>query len=393
MSWMIHTGCRYHTQDTGYYCGAASAMMILAEIGVDYANLDQDDLYTSNHNNNAVSSGWATDPYGLRFTLIDRKPASFNNTFVVRKPNSEADGSRDIVFTLHKYEVSPAVLVFGCAHWIVVPGVQTDVEPVPGATYTIEGFWINNPIHEDNEPHSATDICGSGGTHGSANEFVTYSDWQPTYFTGCDYDDPLGNDQFNSVCEPDVRDIELPFRREKKYFSDGHKIIRKKEALEFVQIGLKEHGLLEHKSVIEAIEGSKPIEPILVMRLDQPNNYYYLIPWQQKENVTALARVDARYGTFSGIQMLNRPIKTEMLNRDMIMKQASGLRFDLPEMHGRLRFFPETACLSPALVWRPCWESWSPNLPFYQYTIGEIVFYIRLDGKIFTSLTTTGRGT
>ncbi len=239
MSWMVHTGCRYHTQDTGYYCGAASAMMILAEIGVNYNNLDQDDLYTSNHNNNALSSGWATDPYGLRFTLVDRKPASFSNTFVVHKPNSEAAGSRNIVYTLHKYEVSPGVLVFGCAHWIVVPGVQTDVEPISGTTYTIEGFWINNPVHEDNEPHNGTDDCGSGGTHGSANEFVTYADWQTTYFTGCNYDDPSGNDQFISVCDPDVRDIELPNRREKKYFSDGHTIIQKKEALEFVQRGLR----------------------------------------------------------------------------------------------------------------------------------------------------------
>ncbi len=129
------------------------------------------------------------------------------------------------------------------------------------------------------------------------------------------------------------------------------------------------------------------------MRLDQPNNYYYLIPWQQKESVTAIARVDARFGTFSGIRLLNNPIKAEMLTREKVMKQVSGLRIDLPEMRGRLRFFPETACLSPVLVWRPCWESWSPNLPFYQYTIGENVFYIRLDGKTFTNLTTTGRGT
>lgn len=57
MSWETNTGCRYHTQDTGYYCGAACAMMILAEIGVPYAHLDQDDLYNSNHSHN-VQPGW-----------------------------------------------------------------------------------------------------------------------------------------------------------------------------------------------------------------------------------------------------------------------------------------------------------------------------------------------
>jgi len=55
MSWIKHTGCAYHTQDTSYYCGAAAAMMVLAEIGVSYTDLDEDDLYTSNHNHNAKS--------------------------------------------------------------------------------------------------------------------------------------------------------------------------------------------------------------------------------------------------------------------------------------------------------------------------------------------------
>ncbi|MFX0115498.1 MAG: hypothetical protein ACFFB3_13200, partial [Candidatus Hodarchaeota archaeon] len=171
MTWTRQTACRYHTQDTSFYCGAAAAMMILAEIGVNYANLDQDDLYTSNHSNNQ-KSGWATDPYGLRHTLRDRRPAGFTNTFVVHKPTSEAQGTRDIVYTLHKYGVSPAVLIFGCMHWIVVLGVQTDVEPVSGANYTVQGFWIHNPVHyapAPPPPHGAADACGSGGALGVSN--------------------------------------------------------------------------------------------------------------------------------------------------------------------------------------------------------------------------------
>jgi hypothetical protein len=368
-------------------------MMILAEIGVDYANLDQDDLYTLIHNHNVLNADWAGDPYGLRYALIDRKPVAFGQTFVVRKPTSEAEGSRNIVYTLHKYEVSPAALVFDCRHWIVVPGVQTDIEPVSGANYTVEGFWIHNSVWEDNEPHSATDVCGSGGAHGSSNEFVTYADWQATYFTGCDYDDPSGNDQFISVCDPDVRDIELPLRREKVYFADGRTILRSAQALEFAQAGMKDYGLLDHERVLKAVEGTEPIEPLPVLRLDQPNTYYHLIPWQGKEGVTALARVDARFGTFSGIRLLEEPIREEMFSREMVLKRVAGLRFDIPERLGRIRLLPEVACLAPTLVWKPCWESWSPNLPFFQFTIGEHVLYVRVDGEVFTSLTTRGRGT
>ena len=393
MSWMVHTGCRYHTQDTGYYCSAASAMMILAEIGVDYANLDQDDLYNLIHNNNAQSTGWYGDAYGLRHALVDQKPATFNRTFVVRKPTSEAEGSKDIVYTLHKYEVSPAVLVYGCAHWIVVPGVQTDVEPVSGATYTIDGFWINNPIHEDNEPHSATDVCGSGGAHGTANEFVTYADWQATFLTGCNYDDPGGNDQYISVCDPDVRDIELPQRRARVFLADGRRLLEHAQTVEFAQRGIEEYGLLKDKRVARILDGAKPGDPLPVLRLDQPNTYYFLVPWEVRGGVVALARVDARFGTFAGIRLLERPIEQEMLTREMVMKKIVGIRFDLPERLGRLKILPEVACLAPTLVWKPCWESWSPNLPFFQFTIGEHVLYVRVDGEVFAQLTTTGKGT
>lgn len=128
MTWSFDTGCKYHTQDTGYYCGAAAAMMVLAEIGLPHASMNQDDLYTSNHSHN-VKAGWATDPYGLRFTLVDRKPAAFTNTFVVYKPETEAEGTRKIVYTLWHYQVSPIVLVYHCMHWIVVRGVQTTSNP------------------------------------------------------------------------------------------------------------------------------------------------------------------------------------------------------------------------------------------------------------------------
>src|SRR5260370_12535837 len=111
MTWSFNTGDRYHTQDTSYYCGAACAMMVLAEIGVPYASLDQIDLYNSNHNHNH-NSGWYTDPYGLCYTLNDRRPAAFlPNYFVVYKRLTEAEVTRDAVFTLFHYKVSPAILV------------------------------------------------------------------------------------------------------------------------------------------------------------------------------------------------------------------------------------------------------------------------------------------
>jgi len=390
---MIHTGQRYHTQDTGYYCGPCCAMKILAEIGVPYADLDQDDLYDIIHNHNSIASGWYSDPYGLCYVLIDQRPAGFTNTFVVHKPTTEAEGTRDIVYTLHRYKVSPAVLVFGCAHWVTVPGIQSDVEPVPGSNYTVEGFWINNSVAHNNEPHSATDPCGSGGANGGANEFVTYLDWQLTYFTGCNYDNPNGNDQYISVCDPDVRKLELPHRKNLVRPAKGDKLISGKDAIKFSQLGLETYGLIKDERIASALHGTKPLEPHLVLRRDKRNSYYYLVPWGIDQETKLLTRIDARSGVFSGLRILDKPIQNEFLTREAAIKLVVGQKLQLPDKLSRLIIFSEAFCLFPTLVWEPCWESWSPNLPFYQFTIGTVTIFLRIDGKLFTHLTTEGQGT
>lgn len=392
MSWIKHTGARYHTQDTGYYCGAACAMMILKEIGVPYSDLDQDDLYTSNHDHNALPSGWYTDPYGLRYTLVDRRPAGFTNTFVVYKRATEAEGSRDLVYTLWRYGVSPSVLVYGCAHWIVVPGVQTNVEPAPGASYTVEGFWIHNPVYKDNEPHGATDSCGTGGAEGTSNEFVTYLGWQTTYLTGCPYDAP--EDQFISVCDPDERDLELPRRRPIERRFREKRLLTPGEAQEAAQVEIRDYRLHEDKRIHERMANAQPAAPVPVLRLDRLNSYYYLVPWGTDDGVGASVQVDARTGLLQGVRLHQDPVRKQVLSRKNVLSRIAGKRFEIKEKGrlGRLTLYPETACISPFLVWRPCQESWSPHLPFYQVTVGNHRLYVRLDGEVFTSLTTIGKG-
>jgi hypothetical protein len=367
-------------------------MVILSEIGVPYADLDQDDLYESSHDHNQYSD-WKTDPYGLRYTLDDRAPTGFANTFVVHKPTTEAEGTRDVVHTLHKYEVSPAVLVFGPKHWITVPGVQTDVEPVQSADYTVEGFWIHNSVtREPGELHSRTDVCGSGGANGSSNEYLTYWDWKENYFTGCDYDSPTGHFQFISVCDPDVRRISVPRRSRVTRRMRGDKLISKKDAMRLSEDGIKTHHLLRDRRVSQALGRSQPLDPSLVVRLDRRNSYYYLVPWGTRRSTRALTRVDARFGTFCGIRLLDKAIRNEFIDREETIRGIEGTRIRLDDGSGTLMVHRDVACHSPTLVWQPCWESWSPYLPFHQITIGSDTIYRRIDGRVFTELTTTGRG-
>jgi hypothetical protein len=141
LTWIRNVTTEYHQQDTNYYCGGAVAQMILDSIGSGL--LDQNVLYNSNHSHN-TQSNWYTDPDGLNYTLNFYKPnpPTFNNFFVTYAKDTELEGSEKFVYTLWRYSVPTGTLVYGCGHWIVVRGLSTDVEPSPGSTYMINGFWI-----------------------------------------------------------------------------------------------------------------------------------------------------------------------------------------------------------------------------------------------------------
>ncbi len=398
MSWNFDTHSRYHTQDTSYYCGAACAMMVLSEIGVPYADLDQDDLYTSNNSHNA-QPGWYSDPYGVRYTLMDRKPASFGNSFVVYKPTTEAEGTRKIVYTLQHYHVSPIVMVYGCAHWIVVRGVQTDVDPGGGGPYTVEGLWVNNPVWEDNEPHDGGDVCGGGGSHGVEAQWVSYADWQSTYFTGCAYDSGDGTLQYVSVCDPDTPTIAAPKPAVRERRFAGRVLIDARQAAavfeeeverRFIRSGAQSE--LASRAV-DRLRRAKldPGQALLVTRLDRHDEFYWLLPVADGEHAVAWGQVDARFGELQSLYLLGEKAKRLDTRRSSLTRRLAG-RFDLGDGLGRLNLRPGTFCIHPTLVWRPCRQSYSPHLPFWMITAGAQTLYVRLDGKVYSSLTEAYKG-
>jgi hypothetical protein len=398
MTFPVNTSSRYHAQDTDYYCGAACAMMILAEIGVSYTSLDQDDLYDSNNKHNG-QGGWYTDPVGLCFTLNERRPASFlPRSFVVHKPLTEAEGTRDVVFALSRDQISAAVLVNEDGHWNVICGLQCDVDPANGP-YTIEGFWLNNPVFDRSvASHDGADICGSGGAHGCANEYVTYSEWQTNRFNGCRYDAPGGAFQWISVCDPEEGSIDLPRGRPLSLRADGRRLISAADAITFAYAGLEENHLAQSKFGGDALRSGRFADPLLVQRLDRRSDFYYLIPWERDGRIVALADVDARFGVFKSFRVLSEPaddwtVRTRAATRqpDAIGQLLDGKTFELPEDGGRFKVFPGTYCIPPVLVWKPCRESWSPHLPFYHVVVGGHSLYVRVDGAVFIQLT-TGRG-
>jgi hypothetical protein len=407
MAWMKNIATGYHQQDTDYYCGAAVAQMILDEIGAGL--IDQNVLYSSNHNHNTVTN-WYTDPDGLNFTLNYYKPnpPKFNSYFVVFTRDSELEGTRKIVYTLWHYGVSTGTLVEACGHWIVVRGVSTDVEPVEGSNYSINGFWINNPWpptpsfynssaappppHSGSSSGSSADGCGNGGNRGVANEYAVYnSTWKDTYFTGCDVWG-VGHNQYVSVCDPSHPKLgELILKRD-QYWSTGERLATSEEASTFVLKGIDEHNLLQNKEFAQAIDGAKPTDPVLVQRLDLADKFYYLVPMIRNKEITAVLSVDALYGNFRGAHVLGKSTTALYIHRDEVMQKVIGKPIDLGQKFGRIVIREGAFCFYPTMVWRPCYESRSPFYPFHMITVGGRTIYVGFDGVIYPELHEMGRG-
>lgn len=386
---------QYHQQDTNYYCGAAAAQMVLPQCGVGL--LGQVGLYNDNHSHSTAESGWATAPDGLTWTMNNRQSSKY---FVLDALSTEDAISRMIAWTIHHYQVSPIAMVFGSAHWIVVRGFTASATPSGSADvgYTLSGFDINNPwpptpTPAPPPPHTGGDVCGSGGNRGVADEHISYTTWRTDYMTGI----PGGHwsGLFVAVCDPEPPPTRRPERQEplRRRF-DGEQLIEAAQAAELSDRALEEVGLAKRDTWRKALDGTELGEPVLVQRLDRNDSFYWIVPRSRNGVTTAVVNIDARYGEYMEARALPEPEGTALLTLDR--KEVDGYVFDrlhqLPERAGELLVRRGLACISDHWVWRPCDQSLSPYYPFKMVSYGGNRLYVRSDGQVFTSLTTTGRG-
>lgn len=388
-------GTQYHQQDTDYYCGAASAQMVLQECGSGL--LSQVDLYNDNHSHSTAEGGWYTAPDGLAWTLNNRQSGRY---FVLDALATEDAISRMIAWTVHHYQVAPVAMVYGWAHWIVVRGFTASATPSSSQDvgYTISGFDVNNPWPPTPSPappppHSTGDVCGTGGDRGVADEHISYTTWRTDYMTGI----PSGHwaGKFVAVCDPEPPPTRHPERQEEvRREFDGERLIEPGVAAELSVRALEEVGLTKRDTWRTALDGAKLGEPVLVQRLDRADSFYWVVPRGRGRGATAVVNIDARFGTYMQARALPDAEGTALLT--LSRKDVDGLILDtlhqLPGREGELLIRPGLACVSDHWVWRPCRESLSPYYPFKMVSYGANRLYVRADGRIFTHLTLTGRG-
>jgi hypothetical protein len=387
----------YHQQDTDYYCGGACAQMVLAEIGAGI--LDQAGLYADNHSHSTTEGGWYTAPDGLTWTLNDRRPAGFTNSFVLFALANEDLISRKICWTIHHYNVAPVAMVYGWAHWIVVRGYEASDVPASSAdnSYTINAFDVNNPwpptpTPAPPPPHSGSDVCGTGGERGVADEHISYTTWHADYMTRI----PGGHwaGQFVALCDPEPP-AERPGPSLQPRRKAGDRLLTRGQAARAASAGLKAFGLYERERWRHALSNTNPGDPVLVQRLDHLDRFYYIVPMHRTQRrIPVLVNVDARYGTYQqAVALSDRHSQhSPSIDREKLLARVLDTRFELEDRLGNLPVRREAFCLYPTLVWKPCRESLSPFWPFHMITVGSHHLYVRVDGAVFPALHDRERG-
>lgn len=138
-----------------------------------------------------------------------------------------------------------------------------------------------------------------------------------------------------------------------------------------------------------AFSESSPDAPLLVRRLDYPDQYFYIVSFHAAGRVTARLRINAETGAYSegiGIGKSGEEL-TPWVPRDTAFNRMSAkVAADAKKQKKKKGLQPPIA-MEPFYGWKPCAQSFSAMLPFYIFTVGNGTRYARVDGKIYDALT------
>lgn len=409
--WEKNINTPYYTQTTSYYCGAASAQMILNSENLNVYVASQDTLYNYIHSNNQCS-GWYSDPKGLRDVL--NKYGNPKAYFAYYTPSSQEDGIKKLSYTIDKYGVPPSVLIYGCAHWVVVRGTLTDVQPTSASAYTIYGFFVNDPWYGSNSL--------------GENKYIDISSWKADYFTGCDWCGSPGI-KFISVVDPEpVPVINLSYP---KILARKAQVISIKEAQNHAADAIKQFESQKkfHKNFAEALavmRTSKIGAPLLVNRSDKQKDAYYIVPLMKGNLTSGAILIDAYSGQMKEATYVKKPVeyivKLDVERATRLFKRNIHNLKMRPELIKELGIKPMSSLISVAeaqetvkdlktfrqlniktadvnitkmeLIWEPSEESQNPYYPLWK-AVGtvkdikepKVLGYMDFKGKMIHDIT------
>ncbi len=131
-----------YAQETNVWCGAASAQMMLEGFPGNVDHVYKQKFIWDTIQPLKVETSWYTDPDGLKAVM---GALGGDSNWAVRCSKTAAPLAKSVLRNLADRKYPTTVLVYGSAHWIVLIGATTDVDPGTAAAVTLEKVEAHDP--------------------------------------------------------------------------------------------------------------------------------------------------------------------------------------------------------------------------------------------------------
>ena len=119
---------------------------------------------------------------------------------------------------------------------------------------------------------------------------------------------------------------------------------------------------------------------VRVVRLDDPTRGYLLVPIRDDAGLCGIVQIDLHTGEVETSARITDPSSAFLFPSAQALAAARAARPQLSDWG------------TPHLGWRPCKESFDAMRPLWVVPHGGGVVYVDQDGRVFDTLTVSGRG-
>lgn len=325
----------FHGQETGYFCGAATAQM-----WIEYSTgvlVDQNTLFWDYEHGIWFSNWepwyWYTSPHGLAATVSYYLEDSPYATIAPPATISEyayTDPSVAVVYqarSILTYGQPTAALTLHGNHWMVVKGVVIDDQHD-----LIKGFFVH-------DPWAYVPAYGSLGQ----DSFKTLVAWTRVTFTPNVFGELWYQDYVTVEYNPDgIHAVavapEFPYAPALPPMSA--RFVSMSDVVAAAKGGFADNALYG-SDAFASIAGAQAQDPIRVQSLSRDIPSYFIVPFTLKGRIVAAALVDASTGVFLEASVGTMPTSAYLpLTVNQVAKAMESLA-------------GERLASSPILSWMP----------------------------------------
>jgi hypothetical protein len=236
-----------------------------------------------------VWSGWMKDyhdahsipypykhPDAVKGAIMDLKETAPGNFNVFHNTDPSAV-MHDMVYWIKRMDY-PAPTMKGGSHWVLVYGFETDIEPTPDNTVTLERISIIEP---------ACSPCADPANGGIDIPDILGSTWWTNYwYQGVTlWAGHLYHGEYVAVVEPPATKGRVKI--EKEYIGTKREIIPGTAAMKKASEYVRKRKLTQYEA-LRFMSDASPQTPLLVEWPDQ-KRFYYLVPFALKRGGPAKA--------------------------------------------------------------------------------------------------------